>query len=447
MAITLDQSPIGWIYGRNKVIIAASSGNYANDGFRYVFEVEVAGETTTFQLPPNPANSAIIDLSKHITQYLGPRMNGESTQTSIHELGRSTANLHLNELASTNATTTCQLVAVTVKEGWVIAGVFTPTATGQATCSFVAHNATLKGSWPEFNLLSPPFDLSERDLYTGATEFEMAESYGLSNLGGIKIPCTANDKGILTFITDNGTYYAGGFVGNYKIRGVIYDSAGSPTTKDITIAAAAGQITHFGCFPYNLSQSTIGAGFFDPSAFANYRFYTITLLDASNNPLSDQYIFFNKDYHCKIYDGSATPNYIRMAWVNDFGGWDYFNFNYLNQYTQKTERKRMRAISGVYTGTSYTVKKYDRGVKELSTYSERTLSVTSKPLDMGEWRLMSSLIRSTEVQIVNTNITGDGYTADPIPVVIETNDNVEHRPLDSRLRSITLLAREAHPVV
>jgi hypothetical protein len=453
MAITLDQSPIGWIYGRNKVIIAASSGNYANDGFRYVFEVEVAGETTTFQLPPNPANSAIIDLSKHITQYLGPRMNGNDvTHASIHDLGAGTATLHVNELASTNATTTCQLVAVTVKEGWVIAGVFTPTTSGQATCSFVAHNAILVTAHQVFNnavTIGTNAVMTNRNEYTGFREITVIDAINI----GPCVPVMPNDKGVVSFITDNGTYTTWGFVGNYLIKGVLVQADGTLVQKQVTVAAAAGQITHFGCYPYNLSQSTIGAGFFDPSAYPNYKYYTISLHDGSE-PAEPQiglkFVFFEKQYQAKTLlneSSSSEPLYVRLAFVNDLGGWDYFNFNYLTQYTQKTERKRMRGISGSYTGTQFSANQYDRGLKELSVFAERTMSMQSKPLDRNEWLLMSVLIRSLEVQLLNSDIGGDFYQSDPIPVVIETNDNVEHRPLDSRLRSITLLAREAHPVV
>ncbi len=455
MAITLNQSPSGWIYGRNKVIITASSGNYANDGFRYVFEVEVAGETTTFLLPPNPSNRAIIDLSKHITQYLGPRMAGESTQASIHELGSGTANLHLNELASNNATTVCQLVSVTIKEGWIISGVFTPTATGQATCSFVAHNGVVPTGHNVFNENFGPVQmvLTSRNEYTGFKEFELADTYSVGGLSNILMPVHSSDKGIITFITDDGTYHASGFVGNYKIKGVLVQEDGTTVSKSITIAAAAGQITHFGCYPYNLSQSSIGTGFFSPADYPNYRYYTIALHDASDPAelqIGLKFVFFEKQYQAKTWLNetvSTEPLHVRMAFVNDLGGWDYFNFNYLSQYTQKTTRKRMRGIVGSYTGTTYSSNQYDRGLKELSVYAERTISLASKPLDRGEFLLMSVLMRSTEVQLVNSDIGGDFYTSDPIPVVVDTQDNIEHRPLDSRLRSITIQATESHPVV
>jgi hypothetical protein len=323
--------------------------------------------------------------------------------------------------------------------------VFTPTATGQATCSFVAHNAIYLYQPSVYNTPFPTIELTERTVQTGMKEFEMAESYGLTAYDYVPIPTNSNDWGIITFITDDGTYIAG--YSTYKIRVTMVAEDGTQTTNNLAITGAAGQITHVGCYPLNLQLAQAGAPFIQPASFPNYRYYTVSIHDASEPAeprIGNLYVFFNKDYQCK--SEPSGYKYMRLGWVNDLGGWDYFNFNYLAQYTQRTERKRMRAIVGEYTGTDYTVNVYDRGIKELSVFAERTLTMTSKPLDIFEWRLMSSLIRSKDVYIIGAPIDVQGLTT-LTPVVIETNDNVEHRPLDSRLRSITLLAREAHPVV
>lgn len=423
MAITLNQSPSGWIFGRsNPIIYTASSTNVANTGFQFVFEVEIAGETNTFLVKPNQSNRAIFDIQRVLKPYLGPRLNGnDASQFSIHELGAGTATLHLNELASNNATKPVQLVSVVVKEGWIIAGVFTPTATGQATSSFVVQNIAYPSSRFEFNKDSTSQHTTDRTVLTGYGEFDMAETYGLGVLADvILLPTNANDKGILSFITDDGTYYATG-VSSYIIRGVMVEDDGTTTTKEITIAGAAGQITHFGCYPYNLTNSSIGASFFDPASYPNYRYYTISLHDNTNPAkpiIGNKYVFFEKDYQAKTLLNEFNPQesrYVRVTWLNDQGFYDYFNFNYKAEYTQKVERKTMQKILGSFTGTTYSANQYDRGLAHTSVNAERVITMTSKKLDTDEFRLMSSLLRSTDVNLL-TDIGGDFYNSSIIPV-------------------------------
>jgi len=448
MAITLHQEPSGWVFGRsNPIIYTASSTNVANTGFRFVFEVEIAGETNTFQVPPNASNRAIFDIQKVLKPYLGPRLAGDdSSQASIHELGAGTATLHLNELASTNATKPVQLVSVVVKEGWIIAGVFTPTATGQATSSFVVQNIAYPSMRHEFNFASTgqlKLHTTDRTMPTGYGEFDMAETYGLGVLSEvILLPTNANDKGILSFITDDGTYQPSG-VSSYIIRGVMVESDGTTTTKEITIAGAAGQITHFGCYPYNLGQSAIGASFFNPNDYPNYRYYTISLHNNTNPAkpvIGYKYVFFEKQYQAKTLlneFSSQESLYVRLTWLNDQGFWDYFNFNYKSEYTQKVERKTMQKILGSFTGTTYSANQYDRGLAHTNVNAERVITMTSKKLDTDEFRLMSSLLRSTDVYLL-TDIGGGLYVPAIIPVVIETADNIEHRPLDRRPGTLQL---------
>jgi len=454
MAITLHQEPSGWVFGRsNPIIYTASSTNVANTGFRFVFEVEIAGETNTFQVPPNASNRAIFDVQKVLKPYLGPRLAGnDASQSSIHELGASTATLHLNELASNNATKPVQLVSVVVKEGWIIAGVFTPTATGQATSTFVVQNIAYPSNRFEFNKDHTLLSTTDRNEYVGLREFDMATTYGLNVLGDVFIPTQTTDKGIISFITDDGTYHSIG-VADYVIRGVIVEEDGTTTTKEISITGAAGQITHFGCYPYNLGASSIGASFFNPNDYPNYRYYTISLHDDTNpaKPLrSYRYVFFNQDYHQKYdlqgYVGNQ-PQSVQVAWLNDQGFYDYFNFNYKSEYTQKVERKTMQKILGSFTGTTYSVNQYDRGLAHTSVNAERVITMTSKKLDTWEFRLISSLLRSTDVYLLTDLNSSSLSTASIIPVVIETADNIEHRPLDSKARDITIIAREAHPVI
>jgi hypothetical protein len=124
------------------------------------------------------------------------------------------------------------------------------------------------------------------------------------------------------------------------------------------------------------------------------------------------------------------------------------NFEGIAQATTKVERKRYRKVIGDYAGTTYGANAYDRGLSEVGISNERTIQLTSGPLDEGEFLLVSSLLRSKQVYMLD-QFDGVEYN-DTIyirPVVVETAENVEHRPLDSKLRSVTITVKESNPVI
>ena len=110
MAITIDEQPYQYTPIGQRLMIVASSTNVANTGFRYVFDFG------SFQVnvQPNASGKGILDLAPIFREQLQHRTNAHFADSSDVEYS-SIAN-----------------ISCTIKEGWLIDGVFTVSGSGMA---------------------------------------------------------------------------------------------------------------------------------------------------------------------------------------------------------------------------------------------------------------------------------------------------------------------------
>lgn len=110
-----------------------------------------------------------------------------------------------------------------------------------------------------------------------------------------------------------------------------------------------------------------------------------------------------------------------LMWMNELGGWDYFNF------TQRTDKKRKMSRNG-FRRTLKSLGTYVPGEKGQSTYS--TISEESWTLNT-DWLSQSYIdyiqyaYESPEVYIIQTNYTNDFTTKDIIIPVNVVNEEVQ----------------------
>ena len=110
-----------------------------------------------------------------------------------------------------------------------------------------------------------------------------------------------------------------------------------------------------------------------------------------------------------------------LMWMNELGGWDYFNF------TQRTDKKRKMTRNG-FRRTLKSLGTYVPGEKGQSTYS--TISEESWTLNT-DWLSQSYIdylqyaYESPEVYIIQTNYTNDFKTKDIIIPVNVVNEEVQ----------------------
>jgi len=443
MAITIVDSPNDFALLHQKLIYLCTSGNVANDGFRFQFEITINSETLTFLVPPNPNNKGIFDIREAIRGYFTPMIApADPDNVSIHDLGASDAALHEYEDGATS--TWIRTVVVTVKEGWIISGVFTPTAVGQATDTIRVLSAKFErlagGKFPGYQP-SPDY-ISEQfltDRIAGVTNvkgFPISNGFGFDD-SYVKIPVrSSSDRGIVSFIVDNGTLLPSD-TGTAELRLTIYESDGTPHSADYTITTSAtGRIAHFGAYPYNLNNTAYVI--IKPSDYPNFRCYTLELVDGANAVYGQKLLFYPVDYD--VDDCLLGGMGIKLGWINSLGGWDYFLFTKLFVEKYEIERKRFRKVLGTYGAATFDFAPYDRGLTEIANSTDELITMSTDWLEDGEFSFLGNLIRSRDVYIIQSGPFGDS----PVPVVIERNDWEDQKQTFTQIKKLELTVRCAN---
>lgn len=458
MAITIDDKPRDLAILNEKLIYVASSGNVANTGFRFQFEVTIGGDTLVFLVPPNPANKGVFDVREAIRGYFTPLLAAQATgQESIHDVGVSDSVLHKYEDAASSSTW-IRNVSVTIKEGWIISGVFTPTTSGQASDSFVCWPARpdqAVGPFPVYrhdyiDLIDSKFmtDMSSQ-MYT--SRWPDRFKYGFDPSSAFIIPVRNWSTGILTLFADNGTFVG---VAPAKIRGVIKDAGGTDHTFDYTITTSGtGRLMHFGAYPYNL-DSTNYVGFVKPSSYPGFKYYSLQILDSANAPISAEYVFFPEpEYGTTDILNCSTNDYIvRATWLNSHGTWDYFNFTMQYQERIEFNRRRTRRPLGTYGAATFDFNQYDRGIEELDAEAQWLVTASSDWISQNEFDFLANMFRSKYVYIQapyvvqRTNGLNSFGNRLILPVVIDASDYTFQKTNFTQTKKIEVTFRSAVPI-
>ena len=109
MAITIDDQPYEYTPVGQRLMIVASSDNTGEPGFRFVFDFGA------FQVnvQPNASNKGILDLAPIFREQLQ------------HDAGAANEGINVEYTSVAN-------ISCTIKEGWLVDGVFTVSGSGMA---------------------------------------------------------------------------------------------------------------------------------------------------------------------------------------------------------------------------------------------------------------------------------------------------------------------------
>lgn len=424
MAITITDSPYTLTPLNQKLIYMASSTNVANTGFRFQIEITIGGDTHTFLVPPNTSSRMIFDIREVIAGYFSPRLSPEdSSQSSIQDLGVGDNTLVTYEDATTS--TWIMKVDVTIKEGWIISGVFTPTAVGQATNTivvwparfFVDTQTPYKENPSGFTdkILSACTQLMDlgQSYVPRQKKFPLMYGYGFTD-ASIKIPVDSSSKYLIAFHLDDGTYAsAATSIAGVKIT--IYEEDGTPNSATYPVTDGPGRIGIFGCGPLQLDNTTY-VGFEKPSDYPNFRAYTIALVDSMGDQVGSPLLFVPKeDYATGSIDCGTGRALLKLTWINSDGGWDYYDFEKIPTRRLEMTRKRFQQVRGDYGGTTYDYASYDRGVTEMDVETTPSYTAQTDYLDRGEVILLGEMLRSRYVYLLSDTFA----ITDLIPVVID----------------------------
>ena len=409
MAITINDQPYQYTPVGQRLMLVASSTNVANAGFRFVFDFG------SFQVnvQPNANNKGMLDLAPIFREQLYHSV--EAIRDNINDEFTSVA-----------------FISCTIKEGWLVDGVFTVSGSGMADIddvyAFLAEYQVSDGYKPNPNTRyalsnASKYLLSERTNETH--KWSEAPARGLSS-DWVYIPTRLNDWGQLYSVNNNGllvdTIATNLYVTTYDNNDEVVD------TDNFLLQTDLNGVTAYGAFASNLINDGID--------LSNVKYYTVQageeIAFPIYTPASRVYCFYLVDDDCRFDN-------VRLGWSNTCGGVDYFNFTKKSELSYNYDRKQYQKVVGSYNASSFGFNTWDRGTTDRYVTTTKGLQINSDWVSVGEFELLQTLCRSNDVFIINDDGT-------QTPVLVDTQNFVIKDERYSKLYNVTLNLKYSQPV-
>jgi hypothetical protein len=429
MAITIRQQPTTPNIVNGNILFHITSTKFEEPQFQYVADVkDVDGLIQRVKQQPNPSGKGVFDISQIIS-------NQFPTTDPVWNISAPTGNKDCAkqiEVIFGEEYGTSPTSSVTLFNG------ITDTA-GQPSLKgkdfYYILNGTIDAldlvnwNWPS----SSKFDLEDPDANSTFTH-----QNGLTEFNENKI--TDNDYHTISFLVgnefDNEPNEAQDV---YAVVVEQFDASGdliaTDTIINLTLRVQQGQtwanifenqtestrLVHFPAGPQNLVAAGIDFSF---GVTTTYRLTFIAQLNDGNpNPDGIWGIYDFKIQECSGFDS------VRFAWKNEFGVWDYFNFNKAENVETQIERETYKQTFVDYSTASNNVPydKQRRGTINYLNKINKTHTINSDWLTQDEADKLRELFFSTNVYIQQPD--GEYY-----PIVIQTSQIEEKtNPLNQKV--------------
>ena len=408
MAITIEEQPYEYTPVGQRLIIVCSSTNVANTGFRFVFDFGA------FQVnvQPNASNKGMLDLAPIFREELQ------------HD-----ANEHFNTTGTEN--TSVAFISCTIKEGWLVDGVFTVSGSGMADIddvyAFLAEYQIADGYKPNPNT---------RYALDGITKYAMSErtkdthkwieanARGLSDQY-VYIPTRLADYGVLyapSYTTLLADYFDVAVISTYDDNDALIE------TQFFAMANNNSIVNTIAAFYANVASTGID--------LTGAKYYTIQFGKETAFPV---YTPASRVYCFYIVPDDCRFDNVRLGWSNTVGGVDYFNFTKKSELSFNYDRKQYQKVVGTYNASTFGFNTYDRGTTDRYVNTTKGLQINSDWVSVGEFNLLQTLCRSNDVFIINDDAT-------LTPVLVDTQNFVIKDERYSKLYNVTLNLKYSQPV-
>ena len=458
MAITIQQNPIRQVAsGRGYVplgpcVWSVSSSNIAQPNFKFLIQIfDGATEVAKFVIAPNPYDRCHFDAWEVNKSYVRPDII-DASFNSIHYQGTTAAP---GNKPFRTALTAIKKLQIRFGEKYDVLG--TPTEfPGASTLGVVAWdmyilpyrtqfadglNPAGNGRWTLTNLNPrPPLTAWRSGYFKG----DNTTAYSLGT--AIQIPVTVNDWGVMSFPHDsltidslNNTYdlnyaiYNGNTLLGSQITLITAgNGAASPTST-----TATDKLVYFAAYPKNLSNlNVITNPLYWPDNTFNptWTHYTITIRTSGGNASSQALVFY------RVQPDNCRFDNMRLAFWNDYGGWDYFNFTKKNEINWTKQGKTYDKIIGTFEDTTYYQPGNTRSTTVYGQIVDKVYTVTSNWITEGMSTYLRQLFSSREVRLLDTaNVTD-------IPVTVVEGSYKEEKIRSSRVVNVTFQIKLSQPL-
>ena len=422
MATTLAQKPLYDILPVGQEVIFAVTNAAVVSAYTrvkmvaevYISEIPIviasSSPVGTFKTTPNNAGTAMFDLSTIVESYVKP--DNLAAVGSEYKLTATSATvshpLHLIDAYSTNDNVVRFLkVRFTTEylDTSVTPAVIITDGTEVISDEFTLFNGYLKytdkllvNSTFDFGFKTAIFQLNPQvapgdilgRLLTNApaTQYANKGDYGtISMLTNLTTSSTELDNVIFKY------YGASGLISSETIDRTLANGAfdtNSGETKD--------QLLHLGCYPANIRNWSSAFRALIDSESVTY--YTVQLFNAASDRISDALII---NVLCPNTKGFEP---IRLAWLNQWGVWDYYTFNMKSIKAISTKGSTYQQLAGTWNEASYRVDSYKGGKKAFRVNAMEKITMNTDFVNESESEWFEEFINSPEAYIL------EGYQDD-----------------------------------
>ena len=211
-----------------------------------------------------------------------------------------------------------------------------------------------------------------------------------------------------------------------KVKFTYYEPDGTTTTETYSKGGSTGaffgwstdgrkQILLLGMYPGNLRNwsSTF------PASTIEGGYYTVQLLDNSNNPTSKLYTI---NVNCP--DEKQFES-IRLCWLNQWGVWDYYTFNKKSTTKINSQETTYQQLEGTWNERVYSIGGFRGGKKTFRRNSTESIAINTDFVTEDYNTVFQELINSPEVFMLKgfqTDVTDSVLNQYVVPVRLKTKD-------------------------
>tara|TARA_R110001599_G_scaffold114565_1_gene280556 strand:+ start:1624 stop:3021 length:1398 start_codon:yes stop_codon:yes gene_type:complete len=160
------------------------------------------------------------------------------------------------------------------------------------------------------------------------------------------------------------------------------------------------QLMFFGCFPGNLRNTN---AVFNAN-LANISYYYVQA-KSTTTAISDRIIIY---INCPNTKGFKP---IRLTWLNQWGGWDYYTFNMKSIKTTSTKGSTYQQLEGSWNERLYRLDSFRGGKKSFRVNATEKIKMNTDFVNESESAWFEDLINSPEVYIIEGFKTDETYSA------------------------------------
>lgn len=382
MAITIQKNIPEFNSTYNKQELAVSSEHFSIPGFNYVFRVNVEGVAgfKEFRALPEPSqNFGVKDFHKFIETFVFAAIFDPQSQNSF-------------DFARIDGSMPSIIkYDIDIFELWTVAGVPTLDPDGDGPVN-TGDKFAFEGSFPHHKWID------EQNEATPYNQWLLNDTNGIAGefLTNNKLPrVKITDDQWTYLLTDTPIDIDYLEVKTFDSDGVLIQTVnannllGAPITNSRMLMVASG--------PQSLNNIVLGIVLgAQPIITAAVASYTIQIFKLAPATAISELLTFNIEEVCRY-----VP--VRVSFLNEFGGFDSFNFNFRNQESDRTRKAtgNYDPYNVISTGIEYANK--NSAALTLETVSTPRLKIRSEYLTDDENAWLRELIRTREAYVFYLN--------------------------------------------